>query len=146
MLCLTKSPSQYVVKEMLTLLRWYKVDLEKYQLRANGLRKWEEILRSNVQPPSYQKWSDDDEAKLVDLKRKEIKISDTALGRHRDFQKRELLAGMVKMSEIELEEVKKIEAAKQYQMEKNQAQNQLQPNQQQQQDEAQSGEQDEGGN
>ena len=72
-LCLTKSPSQYVVKEMLTLLKWYKVDLEKYRLKADRLRKWEEILRSNVQPPSYQKWSDEDEAKLVDLRRKEIK-------------------------------------------------------------------------
>ena len=62
-----------MVKEMLTLLKWYKVDLEKYRLKADRLRKWEEILRSNVQPPSYQKWSDEDEAKLVDLRRKEIK-------------------------------------------------------------------------
>ena len=41
-----------------------------------------EIIDGVREPPPYEKWSIENEAELVELKKKEINMGDTALGRH----------------------------------------------------------------
>ena len=53
------------------------------------------------EPPVYQRWTREDEAKLVELRKKEIDIADTAFGRHVATKKRELTAAVDQMDKDE---------------------------------------------
>ena len=58
----------------------------------SGIMK--QIIDGVREPPHYEKWSTDNEAELVELKKKEINMGDTALGRHQTVQKREMEASI----------------------------------------------------
>ena len=47
-----------------------------------------EIIDGVRDPPPYDKWSIENEADLVDLKKKLINMGDTAIGRHQAAQRR----------------------------------------------------------
>ena len=49
-----------------------------------------EIIDEVREPPSYEKWSTENKVELVEMKKKEINMGDTALGRHQEVQKREM--------------------------------------------------------
>ena len=78
--------------ELTDLLRWYQVPPNELGGKDANYNKWLEIC--GVVPPSYLKWTDVDEAQLVELKKREINIYDTALGRHQETNRRELKASI----------------------------------------------------
>ena len=53
-------------------------------------------------PPAYFKWTDAYEAQLVDLKKGDIHIYDTALGHHQETNRRELEASVYLYTEEQL--------------------------------------------
>ena len=53
-----------------------------------------EIIDGVREPQPYEKWSTENEAELVELKKKEINMRDTALGRHQAVQKRKMDASI----------------------------------------------------
>ena len=65
----------------------------------SGITK--EIIYGVREPPPYEKWSTENKAELVELKKKEINMGDTALGRHQAVQKREMEASIDVMNSEE---------------------------------------------
>ena len=66
-----------------------------------------EIIDGVREPPPHGKWSTDNEAELVDLKKKEINMGDTALGRHQAVQKSEMEASIDVMNSEERQIVRR---------------------------------------
>ena len=77
--------------ELEKLLLWYtgvpKKDLGK---KAEKMAKWAKIVDEKATPPVHEKWTPENESKLEQLKKKDIKIGDTAYGRLVAGKKREL--------------------------------------------------------
>jgi len=65
------------------------------------------IMAELPPPPVIEKWTEQDEAALTELKKKEIDIADTALGRYKATKKRELEASLDDMSKEELVRLKR---------------------------------------
>ena len=77
--------------DLTTLLLWHQIPKRNMGTRkAQKLALWTNIVDSKVSPPEYVKWLDEDEARLKNLKSKQLTIADTALGRFRSEKKREL--------------------------------------------------------
>ena len=106
-LCLPKVTDTYVGRELDILLKWYGTpSLSKLDVPSKKA-EWQQILDEKREPPAYEKWTADDEARLDELKKREIDIADTVLGRHRAVQKREMMASVATMSKEELDELQK---------------------------------------
>ena len=96
-----KDPKDYLVQELDVLLKWHQVPMKDVPGKQKKIAKWSEIMVSTKPRPPYQKWTADDEARLSLLKTSSIEVRDTALGRHRETKKRELLASIALMTEQE---------------------------------------------
>ncbi len=57
-------------------------------------------------PPTFQKWTDEDESMLHDLETKEIELGDTAYGRHLAIKVRELDATVRSMPKAKRDELR----------------------------------------
>ena len=62
------------------------------------MRMWNDICIRNAMPPAYCNWTIEDEAKFVELKKKEISMGDTAYGRLVAVRQREYSAAVDTMS------------------------------------------------
>ncbi len=87
MLQKNKSFNDLIVKELDILLLWYKMPKIEWGDKKKKLEKWNEV--KDRKPPFFAPWTDEDEDKLDQLKKKEIKFDDTALGRLVNVWKRE---------------------------------------------------------
>ena len=58
-----------------------------------------------AEPPATEKWTEEDEARLADLKSMEIDMADKALGRLKATQKRLLVATMEQLTKQERDDV-----------------------------------------
>ena len=78
------------------ILLWYGVVATKSKLnkieKTEKLSIMKEILDGVRQPPVHDKWTDEEEAELVELKKMEIDMKDTALGRQMKIEKRKMEA------------------------------------------------------
>ena len=102
---------RYRNEEYDALLAWYQVssnDIKaKYRYKADKVKWWsEEMFMGMVPPPAYEPWTDEDEAKLVELEKFDIDFGDTMAGRLEDNRKKELLAAIAKMSKEERDNVR----------------------------------------
>ena len=76
------------------LLAWYQATKSKGAKKADKAEQWEQILESGEQPPDYDRWTAEDEERLVGLavQGNKIDISDTQYGCKVALKKRELEA------------------------------------------------------
>ena len=76
-----KSCDTMIMTELEAHLLWYGVPKKE---QGNKVEKWSKSNAISIQsknPPAYERWMLVDEAKFEQLKKKEINMSDTALGR-----------------------------------------------------------------
>ena len=78
--------------DLTDLLLWYQVPPNKLGGKGANYNKWMEIF--GVEPPPYLKWNNVDKAQLVELKKREIDISNTVLGRNQEKKWREIEASL----------------------------------------------------
>ena len=75
--------------------------------KAEKLSIMKEILDGDRQPPVHDKWTDEEEAELVELKKMEIDMKDTALGRQMKIEKRKMEAVVDKMGPEERDNLRR---------------------------------------
>jgi len=106
--CPVTNPTPWKVPLLNSILLWYGKSKDELKAAKTVKLQWmKEIIDEQRQPPSYDKWTDIDEAKLVDMKKMDIDIKDTALGRHKALKKRECLAAVDDMDEEERAEFRR---------------------------------------
>ena len=79
MLVLTKSYENMLAPELEKCLLWYHI---KKQYQGGGERKlarWNPICTQNQAPPSYEKWTVEDKAKLDEMNKKIVEMKDTSI-------------------------------------------------------------------
>ncbi|KAL7532024.1 hypothetical protein ACHAWF_009676 [Thalassiosira exigua] len=91
----------YKDSDLAVLLTWHQVPRKDWGNKTNKVKLWKEILEKVTQPPSFEKWTEADDAKLEDLKKMEIDMKDTALGRQLSFEKRKMEAALESMDQDE---------------------------------------------
>jgi len=107
-LCKSKGPGTYIGRELDVLLKWYGCKMSDFNNVGQKKLEWQSILDEKRDPPPYEKWTEADEARLEELKKLkklEINIEDTELGRLRDLKKREMLESVSNMSTEELDQL-----------------------------------------
>ena len=100
-LCMAKGPQSYTAKELTVLLKWYNVPMKEVTSKALKMAKWQAIMVSLADPPSYDVWTNADEEKLIELSNMDVSMADTSLGRLRERKKRELFASVATMTDEE---------------------------------------------
>ncbi len=100
-----KRNEDLLVRELDILLFWHQIPKSECSDKKQKLAKWIELKVKK--PPFFAPWTDTDEAKLVEMKKKDIKLEDTALGRLRDVRKREQEAAFQSSSREEREKILK---------------------------------------
>ena len=77
---------------------WHQLAKTKGDKRGDKLEQWKKILADEQQPPEYERWTEDDDERLLALQRTNIDIRDTQYGRELALKERELEAAAEKMS------------------------------------------------
>jgi len=93
-----KSVDMLTVTELDTLLAWHQAAKIKGAKRVDKLEQWKKILSDEQQPPEYERWTEEDDERLLALQRTNIDIKDTQYGRELALKERELEAAAEKMS------------------------------------------------
>mmetsp|Transcript_17495 Transcript_17495/g.42058 ORF Transcript_17495/g.42058 Transcript_17495/m.42058 type:complete len:194 (-) Transcript_17495:107-688(-) len=100
---LTGGRRRSLVKELTILLKWYQIPAKELPKgKAACVARWQEILEKGLQPPTYERWTADDEAKLEEMKEFKFGIEDTALGRRRETSKRQMFSSIAHFSPEEM--------------------------------------------
>ena len=73
------------------LLGWYKIAKIADLSKDEKMEKWKKLRQDNVQPPAYDKWTDEDERKLIEASKEDLGIGDTAVGRLEAKRKRDFI-------------------------------------------------------
>ncbi len=75
-------------------MAWYQATKSKGSKKADKAEQWKQILESGERPPGYDRWTAEDEERLVGLavQGNKIDISGTQYGRKVALEKRELEA------------------------------------------------------
>ena len=94
--CPVTGSRPWKVPMMDDILWWYDITKVECGKMKNPEKAsiMKEILNGVREPPPYEKWSTDNKADLVELKKKKINMRDTALGRHQAVQKRKMDASI----------------------------------------------------
>ena len=95
------------VADFNALLVWYNVPKEKMK-KAQMVAWWKAIRIDHVPPPSFEKWTADDEQELERLKTEEVDMSETALGKYAERMKQDTRASVIHLSEDEWTELLKL--------------------------------------
>ena len=103
----TKSLQTYNTAELRVLLTYYQVKGLSGMKKDAMAEKWKEILQSQEDAPIFMKWSADDETNLSKLTSKPIILADTALGRHQQTIKRQVINVVTKMLRRERKDLRK---------------------------------------
>ena len=99
---LEKPVSQLRDPELATLLLWFTKESKGAQgLKTAKLAKWSAIVAAGTPAPATDKWTLENEAELERLRRKDIKMGDTAYGRLLAQKKKELTAALGKSTKEE---------------------------------------------
>ena len=78
------------VADLDVLLAWHQAPKVKGAKKADKLQQWMAIRADDDSPPAYERWTDEEEQRLVALSAINIDISDTQYGREVALKKREL--------------------------------------------------------
>ena len=80
------------------LLTWYKVPAKDIGPIQQRRTMWKKIMDEKEKEPSYEKWTDEDEAALVALTATDFDLKETQLGRLEAQRKREFEGTIKRMS------------------------------------------------
>ena len=97
-------------QELTTLLAWYNIPKEKMK-KSDMIARWKEIRNNHVPPPTFERWTPQDESGLEQLKTGEIDMAETALGRYAALMKRNAVASVMDFTEEEWESLKSLKEA-----------------------------------
>ena len=84
-------------------MKWHQVKMEKGAKVPDKRRVWKEICEEGRSPPSYEKWTEEDEERLMATTKSDLSLADTQFGREVATKKRELEASADFMSREERE-------------------------------------------
>ena len=84
--------------ELESLLLWYGIKKTDHGNLPEMKARWKKIRHDNTPPPTYKKWTEEDERGLTKLETEEIDMVDTALGRLRKLKKLEMEAAYKAMN------------------------------------------------
>jgi hypothetical protein len=87
-----KSDDLLTVIELDALLAWHQVAKIKGAKRADKVEQWKQILESGKRPPDYDRWTAEDEERLIALQGTKVDIKDTQYGRELALREMELMA------------------------------------------------------
>jgi len=100
--------NKLTVKVLNVLLAWHCVKKVGEMCREEEVKKWVEIHDSESQPPPFNRWSDEDEAELINASKTDLGICDTAVGRLEKKRVSDLKQAAIKMSDEEWAEIKRL--------------------------------------
>ncbi len=66
--------------DLTTLLTWHRVPKVGELNKEEKLAKWGRIVTSMKSPPSYEKWTNEDEVMLEEAQSENVEMAHTALG------------------------------------------------------------------
>jgi hypothetical protein len=97
--------NEWTATDLKTLLSLHKVtNLDKMN-KEDKIRRWEDICRRGLHPPTIERWTDDDENVLQQASRLDLDVGDTALGRLAEQRKKEFRLAARKFTEEEWAEI-----------------------------------------
>ena len=101
-LALNKPMPALLDPELGTLPHWYTKESKSSQRsKPAKIAKWRAIVADGTLPPVNEEWIPENEAKLERLRKKDIKMDDTAYGRLLAGRKKELIAELGKSTKAE---------------------------------------------
>ncbi len=95
---MNKPTEQLNATDLEKLLLWHNVPKKELGNKKEKLKKWTEIQNSNQPPPLFQRWGHADEDQLEKLKKSEIELNETALGRQKQIEINKMAAVMHHMN------------------------------------------------
>ena len=97
--------SEWTATDLKTLLSLHKVTNLDKMIKEDKIRRWEDICRRGLHPPTIESWTDDDENALQQASRLDLEVGDTALGRLAEQRKKEFRLTARKFTEEEWAEI-----------------------------------------
>ena len=91
--------------DLKTLLSLHRVTNLDKMIKEDKIRRWEDICRRGLHPPTIERWTDDDENALQQASRLDLEVGDTALGRLAEQRKKEFRLTARKFTEEEWAEI-----------------------------------------
>ena len=98
-------PSKLTSGDLTALLTWHRVPKVGELNKEEKLAKWGRIMNSLKPPPSYEKWTHEDEVKLEEAQSDVVEMAHTALGHMVALKKKELLLAAREMSQEEFDQL-----------------------------------------
>jgi len=92
-----KSDNQFSSLELEKILLMHHVPKKDMGSKRDKLQMWMDIKATMKPPPIFSPWDEKDEAKLDDLRKMQIKLEDTALGRQTTIEQLKVNASIDKM-------------------------------------------------
>jgi len=87
------------------LLTWHQVSKVVDMNKDKKLAAWLRIVGSRKSPPSFEKWTDEDEVRLEEVQSDIIDMAHTALGHMEELKKKELVLAACEMSQEEFDKL-----------------------------------------
>jgi hypothetical protein len=87
-----KTINELRVDKLNSLLGWHGVAIGMLKNKGEKVARWQQIVVSMKQPPSFARWMDKDKAQLLSVISDDINIMDMQYGRLVALQERELEA------------------------------------------------------
>jgi len=91
--------------DLTILLAWHKVPKVIGTNKEQKLTKWGRIVSSGKPPPSYEKWTEEDELRLEEAQLDVVEMAHTTLGQMEALKKKELVLVARAMSEEEFNQL-----------------------------------------
>jgi hypothetical protein len=87
------------------LLTWHQVSKVVDMNKDKKLAAWLRIVGSRKSPPSFEKWTDEDEVRLEEAQSEIVDMAHTALGHMEELKKKELVLAARAMSQEEFDKL-----------------------------------------
>ena len=87
--------------DLTILLTWHQHAKVATMKKAAKLAAWVAIVGSGRAPPSFERWTDADDAKLLESQSDVVEMAHTAIGHLEELKKKELLLAAMTMTEDE---------------------------------------------
>ena len=82
---------------------WRGTTTPRLTSKESKLKAWDEIRDRGKPPPTYERWTDDDERELLEASKTNITVDDTALGRVQMKKKQDFDTRIQTMTKAEWE-------------------------------------------